>query len=307
MNFVDIFFALFLLVLAALAVSRGFFATIKALLVLLVTYPIAFYLVDPISSFLRGFDIIENLYLPAIIFSLLLIIFYSLAYVLLGAIFVKYEKFVSRWLAVIPALFVCLILFCAICQVTFVFFGKDYILDNSLVCSEVLQINPLGYLSDYSLVTKDALSDDLILSGEEQEVIFVENLPDVAKQQKDLEAKMVKMVNSARESEEKNSLQRDEELDELAFTYAQEIIKSKRFSHLDSWERLPIERAKSVGLVTDYFGENLAISSDIYRVFEGFANSERHRQNIVQPLFTRIGVCVMKVGSNILVVQEFSN
>jgi len=307
MSLLDIFFILIFLALGALALSKGFLKTIKSMISLLVAYPLAFYLVKPSSVFLEKFNIIENLYLPSILFAIFLIIIYSLFHVFLGSVLTKYDKLVPKPFALIPSFFIFIVLFCAICQILFVFFGREYILSKSVICMKLSRANPLGYLSGYSLVTKDALMENLILSGTDQEVVIVENLSDNFTRQKLLEEQMYNMINSKRQTEGKNHLTRNEDLDLLALNYAQEIIASKRLSHLDSSGHLPIERARNLGFVTDYFGENLAISSDIHRVFEGLSNSERHRNNLIQPLFERVGVCVMKVGGNILVVQEFSN
>lgn len=307
MSIVDLISALVCLALLFAFFKLGFARAVKSLICLVVAYPLAYFLVDPIINWLNKLSISENLYLPSVVFAVLLIVIYSFLYTLLPSLFSKNESRVSAFLALLPGFLVVLMIFCLICQMAFSFVGKEKLTKSSSACSKLVEVNPLGIFDRYGFVSRDVLSDDLILSGEDGEVILVENLPSSGISAYALEGEMIDSVNKLRLENDVEILSRDGELDKLASEYARDILVQKRFAHLDNSGSLPKDRALARGINFDYFGENLAIANNISSAYQGLSASKRHRENLVQPLFRKIGICVLKINNSLLIVQEFSN
>ena len=96
------------------------------------------------------------------------------------------------------------------------------------------------------------------------------------------------------------------ELNKLAETYADDMIKRGFFAHNNPEGLTPFDRMKNAGISYQYAGENLALNDTVEAAEIAFMNSPKHRENILNPHYTEVGIGV-KHGPNgkVYVVQEF--
>lgn len=96
------------------------------------------------------------------------------------------------------------------------------------------------------------------------------------------------------------------ELAKLAEAYAEDMINRQFFAHNNPEGLTPFDRMNRNGISYRHAGENLAVNDSVGAAQIAFMNSPTHRENILNPNFTEVGIGV-KVASNgkYYVVQEF--
>ncbi len=124
------------------------------------------------------------------------------------------------------------------------------------------------------------------------------DLPDILR----TEAAIVEMTNAFRRSEGLGDVTPNRELNATARLYAEYLAKSGRFAH-EADGRKPADRAKASGYKFCTIAENLALNLDSRgfksealagQALEGWKKSPGHRENMVQPHVTEIGVGVAR-------------
>lgn len=308
MTLVDLLSILIIVVCGLVGLRSGFLSSIKLLISLVVSYLVSIFTLNPLLKLLEGFGLRENLFSPIIIFVFLIIIFWGAVYALEMTVFSGIDKKI-RWIGVLPGLVVGL----AICHIAFIVLfglvGQDKIMQESRICPLFMRENMFGFFNKRPFISREeAVDGKLIVTKQEKEVIMIYNLPDLASASSDMENQMFTMINEYRKENGFEGLQKDSYLDALAQKYSEEILRSKRFSHLDSSLQMPEDRAEKEKIKFNYIGENLAIAPTLASAHKGITDSSAHRENLLQPLFRRIGISVLKLNTgSVLVVQEFSN
>ncbi|MCA9354223.1 MAG: hypothetical protein KC877_01755 [Candidatus Kaiserbacteria bacterium] len=125
-----------------------------------------------------------------------------------------------------------------------------------------------------------------------------------------LPAVVVDLTNEERAELSAAPLQRNALLDEAARLKAEHMAKNEYFAHYSPSGVSPWHWFNEVGYVYAHAGENLAIHfTDSDEVVEAWMDSPTHRQNIIDPKYTEIGVGTAKgtyEGYNtVYVVQLF--
>lgn len=122
----------------------------------------------------------------------------------------------------------------------------------------------------------------------------------------EMEGKMLEMVNKERTSRGLKALAMDEEARRAARDYGQYLFKNGIFSHTDLEGGTPKDRMKKYNTEFVIIGENLAYAHSLEEAHEGLMQSKGHRENILHPLFGRVGIGVADAGDyGIIFVQEF--
>lgn len=110
-----------------------------------------------------------------------------------------------------------------------------------------------------------------------------------------LPAVVVKLTNEERASNNAGPLQRSAVLDAAAKLKAEDMAKNEYFAHFSPTGVSPWHWFDQAGYVYAHAGENLAIHfTDSSEVVDAWMNSPTHRQNIVNGLYTEIGVGTAK-------------
>lgn len=128
---------------------------------------------------------------------------------------------------------------------------------------------------------------------------------------------MLNSVNNDRSQYGSPPVEPDSKLQHLAQVYAEYLLRSGTFGHVDPFGRNPQDRAALFGINTGV-SENLAWESSNY---EGASiminraessmmaeppNQMNHRFNILNPRSRYIGIGVARDGDKIMMVQEFT-
>ena len=143
------------------------------------------------------------------------------------------------------------------------------------------------------------------VSADEQQRL---QLPDNLNPTPDPEAEkqLFDLVNSERTSRGLNALTLDPRLVPIARAHAEEMFRLKYFGHVSPVTGSPFDRLMKAGVSYQRAGENLAYAQSVAVAHKGLMDSEGHRENILRPEFTSLGIGVMNAGlSGRMFVQLF--
>lgn len=120
------------------------------------------------------------------------------------------------------------------------------------------------------------------------------------------EQKAVMLLNEARKTEGLEPLKVNLRLAKLAADYAMDMNKRRFFAHIDPDGKDPFDRMAAIGIDLPNEGENIALSPDVETAHRMLMESPLHRENILNPKFTEIGIGVRPDSrGGIYLVQEF--
>lgn len=142
--------------------------------------------------------------------------------------------------------------------------------------SEILQSNP------------QIKNPDLIYPGQK---ITIPNIDSLKAQ----ENEVIRLVNVERSKVGLPALKANWELSRTARFKADDMLDGKYFSHYSPTYGSPFDMMKSFGLKFSAAGENIAMGQRTpQEVMNAWMNSTGHRNNILSPSFTEIGVGASK-------------
>ncbi|HKW78499.1 MAG TPA: CvpA family protein [Candidatus Limnocylindria bacterium] len=111
------------------------------------------------------------------------------------------------------------------------------------------------------------------------------------------EAQMIALVNEERANAGLKPLAVDDRLIPVARAHSEEMFRLKYFGHQSPVTGSPFDRLKAAGITYTRAGENLAYAQSVTVAFRGLMESQGHRENILRPEFTRIGIGVISAGA----------
>ncbi|KXG76478.1 CAP domain-containing protein [Thermotalea metallivorans] len=120
--------------------------------------------------------------------------------------------------------------------------------------------------------------------------------PSMADQQQNIaqltpnEEEMLRLLNGERVKRGLNPLKLDMEITKVARLKSQDMIDNNYFSHNSPTYGSPFDMMKQFGIKYIYAGENLAGNPSVANAHESLMNSQGHRENILNPNFTHIGI-----------------
>src|SRR5919204_386162 len=110
------------------------------------------------------------------------------------------------------------------------------------------------------------------------------------------ERQMFALVNEERANAGVGPLVWDDRLVPVARAHSEEMFRLKYFSHQSPVSGSPFDRLKAAGITYQRAGENLAYAQSVTIAHRGLMQSEGHRENILRPEFTRLGIGVVSGG-----------
>jgi hypothetical protein len=119
------------------------------------------------------------------------------------------------------------------------------------------------------------------------------------------EVRMLTLLNDARRAAGLNPLQADSELREIALGHSKDMVKHHFVAHVSPSTGSPEDRARRSGIVLSTFGENIAASGSPEVAHEGLMNSPGHRKNMLEPLFTHVGIAALRGDTGLVVTMNF--
>lgn len=126
----------------------------------------------------------------------------------------------------------------------------------------------------------------------------------------ELSEQLLRLINMERTLADLDSIEWDEGLAGVARGYACRMIEGRFFGHIDPQTKTgPNHRLTIAGYEFNVMGENLAVGqTTAVEVLDGWMASPSHRDNILSPEWTRIGIGVRTNENGILHwVLEFAD
>jgi uncharacterized protein YkwD len=120
------------------------------------------------------------------------------------------------------------------------------------------------------------------------------------------EARLFELINSARTSEGVPPVEIDMRIVEVARLKAKDMIEKNYFGHTSPTYGTPGQMLRTFGISFRSAGENLAKAGDVYKAHLLLFNSTAgHREIMLDPDYTKVGVAVEPSGSSVVVVELF--
>lgn len=139
----------------------------------------------------------------------------------------------------------------------------------------------------------------------EGEQIFRIQASDEISLDPEAEARLLEMVNGERRERGLSILQSHEPIREVARDHSADMYMRGYFSHVNPDREDPFDRIRSGGVDYEFAGENLALAPTLEMVHTGLMNSPRHRDNILKPEFSDLGVGIYRGPHGLMVTQNF--
>lgn len=112
------------------------------------------------------------------------------------------------------------------------------------------------------------------------------------------EEQLVNLINAEREKEGVAPLKVDPALVATARLKSKDLVVNQYFAHQSPTYGSPFEMFRAAGITYRYAGENLAGALTVERAHALLLQSPGHRANMINPLFTRVGVGITSGGSS---------
>lgn len=110
------------------------------------------------------------------------------------------------------------------------------------------------------------------------------------------EQQMLNLINQARSQNNVAPLQADMQVTSVARIKAQDMIDNNYFSHNSPKYGSPFDMMKSFGVSYVQAGENIAGNQSVQNAENALMNSPGHRENILNPAYTHIGIGIKSGG-----------
>lgn len=110
------------------------------------------------------------------------------------------------------------------------------------------------------------------------------------------ENEMLALVNKERKTRGLSELKMNDHLRDVARAHSKDMFERGYFSHYTPEGLSPFDRIKNAGINYLFAGENLALAPDVNKAEQGLMESEGHRENILNPNFSKIGIGVIDGG-----------
>jgi uncharacterized YkwD family protein len=111
-----------------------------------------------------------------------------------------------------------------------------------------------------------------------------------------MEQQMITLINQARSQNGLPALKVDMQVTNVARVKAQDMIDNNYFSHNSPKYGSPFDMMKSFGVHYVKAGENIAGNQTVQAAHNALMNSPGHRENILSPDYTHIGIGIKKGG-----------
>jgi uncharacterized membrane protein required for colicin V production len=110
------------------------------------------------------------------------------------------------------------------------------------------------------------------------------------------EAQLLKLVNDERTSRGLAALALDPRLVPVARGHSEEMFRLKYFGHQSPVVGSPFDRLAAARIPYGRAGENLAYAHSVSVAHRSLMDSPGHRENILRPDYTRVGIGVISAG-----------
>lgn len=318
MNCFDLIIIMILGLIGYLGFRRGAIREITDLIILTISFIVALYIYNGLSSFLVSVMPIAESFVRAGTFFVIWFVFELLTYILAFYIFsyIPDKIWKSIWnkclgivAGVVKGFMVASLI---IITMLILPFGKDVTttVKESQIGKIVQKYTPdierrlESIFSDVNstiskFLTIESGSKERISLGYKYKTPLVDTVS---------ATRMLFLINNERKKAGVPELTQDDKLTSVATSYAKDMLENGYLSHYNLDGKSPFDRMKAADISVFYEGENLAIASDVDIAMDGLMNSSGHKANVLSSDFKKIGVSVYDAGINgKIFVQEFTD
>ncbi|HYE22430.1 MAG TPA: CAP domain-containing protein [Verrucomicrobiae bacterium] len=119
---------------------------------------------------------------------------------------------------------------------------------------------------------------------------------------------LLNLVNQDRAAHGLPTLTMNSTLNLAALAKAQDMLKNNYFDHVSPNGLKPWHFFKVLGYNYVYAGENLALNfTDASELENSWMNSPKHRENILSPYYSELGLAVVNQNNRTVIVQFFGS
>ncbi len=116
---------------------------------------------------------------------------------------------------------------------------------------------------------------------------------------------LLNLINKSRMDHGLSSVAISSEINTVAQNHSQDMADNNYFSHINLQGQTPEDRRIEAGVKTP-IGENLAKDTSVITAHYGLMRSASHRQNLLTPEWTRVGLGIAQKNGQLFVTQNFS-
>lgn len=110
------------------------------------------------------------------------------------------------------------------------------------------------------------------------------------------EQRMLELVNEERAKAGLKPLTADLKLSDVAELKSEDMVQNGYFSHQSPTYGSPFDMMDRFGITYRTAGENIACNRDVEAAHNALMESQGHRENILNPKYTRIGIGIVNGG-----------
>lgn len=118
------------------------------------------------------------------------------------------------------------------------------------------------------------------------------------------EQKLFDKTNQERQKIGVGTLRSDDDLRDVGRLHSRDMFARGYFAHITPDGQDPFDRMHAAGISYTFAGENLALAPTVEIAHSGLMNSPGHRENILKPDFTRLGIGCADAGLHGKVFSE---
>jgi len=119
------------------------------------------------------------------------------------------------------------------------------------------------------------------------------------------EVRMLELLNETRKAAGVAPLTSDSALRQVAAGHTQDMVEHGFVGHVSPSRGTPEDRLNRSGVLVSQFGENIAAANTPEEAHTGLMESPGHRANMLNPLFTHVGIAAGKSAAGLVVTLNF--
>jgi len=324
MNYIDILIIIFLIIFAIIGIRRGFFSELLTLVGFGLSLLISFIFYSQLGQIIYNkFQVligISNLIAFLIIFSLFQALWAFISSLIYKIILPKIKSIrkIERVFGAVVGILDGTIILCLILTLLLIIpfspqiksdfssskFAYFFLNKFSFVNSKVSEI--FAPAADETRAKINNLVNTWLSPSSETKISFPSNLQLSVDEKSEI--RMVELVNAERARYGLKPLIRDPKLTEVARKHSEEMFRLSYFDHNSPITGTPFDRLNAFGIKYTTAGENIAYAPNVEVAHNGLMNSPKHRDNILEPDFRKIGIGIISAGPwGEMFTQDFTN
>lgn len=317
MNLTDYIVVLILILAAIQGWQRGFIHSLAAIIIWALTVIGVLIISDLVAKLSEHFTNSSETWLRPLLFILMLAISSPFAYNLIDTYSARisaelHSGKLNKYAGILPGM-VSGLFYAMLISIFLISYPNEISSDqveNSIILSQIDQstekeqelignaLNKLGFYFGRSLT----------VYPKEKEIIKLPFKTSSGIERRDLEAKMLDMINEERKKHGLHKLQTDKELAQAARMHSADMLKRAYFSHYTPEGKNTFNRLQFAGISYNLAGENLALAENTTRAHYELMSSPIHKANILNKTFTHSGVGILDAGRHgLMITQMFKN